>query len=83
MSDHLTNSPMVAISYCPTCESRDPLAEALDVRYCYRHEPTRTGADDDAVIAVTWVSGTTEAGGEDNAAFCNLLHRKVLLRAQR
>jgi len=72
---------VVAVLWCPTCEpSRDPLAEVLDLSYCAQHEPGRGGLEDTAEsLKVTpYLSGGAECG-EDNAAWCELFHRKTHL----
>lgn len=75
MTDWLTDTPVVARPYCPDCEpTADPSREILDVRWCSQHEPQRAGADDPDVVQ-GWISGTADSGGEDNKAFCDLLHR--------
>ena len=79
----LPDFPVVAVLWCPTCApERDPLAEVLDLRYCAQHEPGREGLDDTAEsLKVTpYLSGSGEAGGDDNRAWCELLNRKRTLR---
>ena len=79
MSEILPDSAYLAHQWCPTCEPhRDPVAEILETRYCEGHMPPRTGADD-WDISQGYVSGSGEAGGEDNKAFCDLIHRKKTL----
>jgi hypothetical protein len=75
MSDFET--PSVARMYCPACEPEaDPAREILDVRYCASHSPAAAGLDDGAVTAAqAWISGSSEAGGEDNRRWCELFHR--------
>lgn len=78
MTDWLADTPVMAVMYCPGCEpGRDPTREVLDVRYCADHEPKRAGLDDDAVVVSAWISGSSEVGGEDNAKWCALFHRKA------
>lgn len=75
MSDYLIDSPFVPIHYCPGCEPRrDPVAEVLAVQYCAQHAPRTTGTEDERVYVTTVISNT-EAGGEDNRAWCQFLHR--------
>lgn len=72
----IPETPSVARMYCPGCEpTADPCAEVLDVRWCATHGPVPRGAEDDAVVVQSWMSGSTEAGGEDNRRFCELFHR--------
>lgn len=75
MSDFLQDTPFVAVSYCPGCEpERDPVAEVLDTRWCIFHTPPVRGDVDDAITAQSFLSNT-DAGGDDNRAWCDLLHR--------
>ena len=84
MSEYLAASPVVARSWCPGCEPlADPLVEILDVHYCDQHTPVRGGSADNAVPADTILSGSTEAGGEANRIWCNLLHRELPSRRAR
>lgn len=75
MTDFLTDSPVIARSYCPGCEPEaDPLREILDVRWCDAHAPPRDGPDDAAVTSDAYLSGSAEAGGEVNRRWCEMLH---------
>lgn len=78
MTDHLTDTPSLARMYCPGCEpAADPAFEILDVRWCASHAPPGRGLDDDLVVAsAAWISGSSEAGGEDNRRWCELFHRR-------
>ena len=77
--DHLTDTPSLARMYCPGCEpAADPAFEILDVRWCASHAPQGRGMDDDVVVASAWISGSSEAGGEDNRRWCELLHRSAV-----
>jgi hypothetical protein len=81
LSDHLPDSPVITRVYCPGCEpSADPIKEALELRYCDSHTPKRDGADDDRVVAQTYLSGSAEAGGEENAAWCARIHRGLAVQ---
>ncbi|MBI2206995.1 MAG: hypothetical protein HYU41_24440 [Candidatus Rokubacteria bacterium] len=76
MSEYLADSPVVARTWCPGCDPfADPTLEILDIRYCDTHTPARTGEADTAVATEGYVSGSTEAGGESNRLWCQLLHR--------
>lgn len=76
VTDWLTDTPIVARPYCPTCEpTADPSREILDVRWCGDHAPVTTG-DADGEVAMAWISGSQEAGGEDNRRWCELVHRR-------
>jgi hypothetical protein len=75
VTDYLPDTPNVARAYCPGCEpGADPSREILDVRWCESHCPVRDGADDEIVIASAYLSGSAEAGGDDNRRWCAILH---------
>ena len=75
MTDFLADTPAVGRVVGPTCEpDADGLTEILDTRYCSTHE-LRTGGVDDGAVVYAFISGGGEAGGEDNRAFCALIHR--------
>ncbi|MBI2014106.1 MAG: hypothetical protein HYS77_00975 [Candidatus Rokubacteria bacterium] len=75
MTDFLTDTPVVARSYCPGCEpDADPFCEILDVRWCDAHAPVRDGPDDTTAASDAYLSGSAEAGGEVNRRWCELLH---------
>jgi hypothetical protein len=77
MSDHISDTPSVARMYCPGCEPEaDPTVEILDVRWCESHSPVRGGLDDEVVAAAAYLSGSSEAGGDDNRRWCELFHRR-------
>ena len=77
MSDHISDTPSVARMYCPGCEPEaDPTREILDVRWCESHSPVRGGLDDEVVVAAAYLSGSSEAGGDDNRRWCELFHRR-------
>ena len=76
MSDYLSDSPVVARSWCPGCEPlADPTLEILDVRYCDLHLPSREGQADAEVRTGDYLSGSTEAGGDSNRAWCEVIHQ--------
>lgn len=76
MSDILPDSPAIARPYCPTCEpDADPCKEILDVRWCDAHSPNRSGLDDETISPGVMPSGSAEAGGDDNAKWCGIVHR--------
>jgi len=76
VTDFLPDSPAIARPYCPSCEpDADPTLEILDVRWCASHTPASSGADDDAVTTEAYLSGSAEAGGDDNRRWCELFHR--------
>jgi hypothetical protein len=75
VTDHLPDTPGVARAYCPGCEpDADPSQEILDVRWCEPHSPARDGADDEVVTTSAYLSGSAEAGGDDNRRWCDILH---------
>ena len=77
MTEYLPDTPSVARAYCPGCEpDADPSREILDVRWCESHCPARDGADDAMVSAAAYLSGSAEAGGDDNRRWCEALHRR-------
>ena len=77
MSQHIQDTPSVARVYCPGCEPEaDPTSEILDLRWCEPHSPMRDGVDDTVVTAAAYLSGSAEAGGDDNRAWCALFHRR-------
>lgn len=77
MSEYIPDTPSVARAYCPVCEpDADPTREILDVRWCETHLPAREGADDGMVAAGAYLSGSAEAGGDDNRRWCELIHRR-------
>ena len=78
MTEYITSSPVVARAWCPLCDPlADPTLEILDVRYCDPHAPGREGSDDGMVTSDTAPSGSTEAGGDANRLWCQLLHRGI------
>jgi len=74
LTDSLPDTAYVARAYCPGCEpDADPSLDILDVRWCESHSPARDGADDDVVSASAYLSGSAEAGGDDNRRWCDIL----------
>lgn len=75
--DSLSDTAYIARSYCPVCEpAADPSIEILETRWCEAHSPARDGTADEVVLTSAYLSGSAEAGGEDNKRWCDLLHRK-------
>lgn len=73
----MPDSPMVGRLYCPDCDpDADPSTEILDVLWCETHRPASGGADDAIVSASGYLSGSSEAGGEDNRQWCQMFHRE-------
>jgi hypothetical protein len=78
VTEYTRDSPAVARPYCPSCEpDADPSREILDVHWCVAHAPAWSGADDGLVTTSTMLSGSSEAGGEDNRRWCEILHREL------
>lgn len=76
MTDFPAEKPSLARPYCPGCEpDADCVREILDVRWCDSHAPARDGADDALVAPEHVLSGTGEAGGDDNRRWCQVIHR--------
>lgn len=82
MTDPTHDTPKVARSYCPGCEpNADPLKKILEVQWCEIHIPPRGGLDDITVTASgSFNTASAEAGGENNRAWCNLIHRNAEVR---
>jgi hypothetical protein len=76
VSDTLPDTPVVLVTRCPGCwPELDPLEYLASA--CNAHEPSREGVDDAlSTAAGGYLSGGTEAGGDDNRAWCALFHRK-------
>lgn len=69
-------TPVVGRVWCPVCEPlADPTVEILDTRYCDNHLPNRIGTEDVLVRGEGGMSGSAEAGGEANRAWCRFIHR--------
>lgn len=72
----LPDSPREGRDWCPTCESdADPLAEILVTVYCWRHPGPDAVGTHDAFVNATYLSGSAEAGGEENRRWCDAIHR--------
>jgi hypothetical protein len=73
----LCPAPVTSVrAYCPGCEpDADPIAEILDTRWCATHMPSQAGADDASVVADIFLTGSGDAGGEDNRRMCEIFHR--------
>jgi hypothetical protein len=77
MMDHIQDSPVLGRSCCPGCEPEaDPIREILDIRWCDAHSPLNDGLDDGLVCTAAYVSGSSEAGGDDNRRWCEVFHRR-------
>ena len=84
MPEFVADSPIVARPFCPGCEpGTDPTSEILDTRWCDAHAPVRGGAQDEHVRSEAYLSGSSEAGGDENRRWCDLIHRGSPARASR
>jgi len=63
-------------TYCPGCNPHGDPIQMLVV-WCSRHEPSVRGSDDDRVAETGYID-RYEAGGSNNARWCDLLHRGVV-----
>jgi hypothetical protein len=78
MNDSLPDSPVELLTRCPGCwPELDPITYLASA--CNAHEPSRDGVDDALSTAHGYLSSGTEAGGDDNRAWCELFHRKARL----
>ncbi len=57
--------------WCPGCPDAPP--EPWVMRYCGAHEPGAAGTADHVLGDHIYLSGTAEAGGEENRAFNGLI----------
>lgn len=73
----LPDTPVAVPTVCPGCSPELETRSYVPL-YCGFHEPDRTGTDD-ALVASSgaYLAGATEAGGEDNARWCTLIHRRT------
>jgi hypothetical protein len=66
MNDFLAETPNVAAAWCPDCEpGRDPIAEVLEVRWCFGHGPVARGEDDARAATDRTLNAGPEADGYD------------------
>lgn len=79
MTDYAPDTPYLGTRYCPGCEpTRDPTKEILEPAPCGEHG-AMPGTADEEVVAQAYLSGSAEAGGEDNMRWCSVIHRGVHL----
>jgi hypothetical protein len=66
-------------SYCPTCQPNlDPLTGIWIVCYCADHSPSVSGSADRLALAHTSsipLIGASDAEGDINRVWCDLIHR--------
>jgi hypothetical protein len=75
LSDIPAETPRVARAFCPTCEpDADTLQEILEVQWCNVHMPLREGVDDARVMSDAMLTGSAEAGGDENRRWCDVIH---------
>lgn len=75
LSDIPAETPRIARAYCPTCEpDADALLEILEVQWCNVHTPMREGVDDARVLSDAMLTGSAEAGGDENRRWCDVIH---------
>ena len=68
-------TPRIARAYCPACEpDADTLLEILEVQWCNVHMPMREGLDDARVMSDAMLTGSAEAGGDENRRWCDIIH---------
>lgn len=67
---------MIVNPFCPGCVPETDFTRDASITpsWCSVHAPTYEGADD-ALAGGTAPTGFAEAGGADNKAFCDFLHR--------
>jgi hypothetical protein len=72
-----TNADQIDVhSWCPEC-APDGVPEPWTLAPCALHLPSVDGSADiraRGVDGAYWSSGSSEAGGESNAAWCKVLH---------
>ena len=82
MSDMPAETPRIARAYCPACEpDADTLLEILEVQWCNVHMPMREGLDDARVMSDAMLTGSAEAGGDENRRWCDIIHGDCTRRA--
>jgi hypothetical protein len=75
LSDIPAETPRIARAYCPACEpDADALQEILEVQWCNVHMPMREGVDDARVMSDAMLTGSAEAGGDENRRWCDVIH---------
>lgn len=57
--------------WCPGCPDAPP--EPWVMRYCGAHQPGTEGTADHVLEPGPWLSGTSEASGDESRAFAELL----------
>jgi hypothetical protein len=75
VSDIPAETPRIARAFCPACEpDADTLLEILEVQWCNVHMPMREGLDDARVMSDAMLTGSAEAGGDENRRWCDIIH---------
>jgi hypothetical protein len=84
LSDIPAETPRIARAYCPACEpDADTLLEILEVQWCALHMPLREGVDDARVMSDAMLTGSAEAGGDENRRWCDVIHGDSSRRGHR
>jgi hypothetical protein len=84
LSDIPAETPRIARAYCPACEpDADTLLEILEVQWCALHMPLREGVDDARVMSDAMLTGSAEAGGDENRRWCDVIHGESSRRGHR
>jgi hypothetical protein len=76
--DFLPDTPNLGIPWCRVCEpDRDPFVEILETQYCSLHVPSYEFDDGCrwTVAGRPHLSSSSDAGGDDNRALCDQIHR--------
>ena len=64
--------------WCPDCDPEGQnVREPYEMAYCNDHRPFTAGTADLRVGGDFWLSGSAEAGGQDNSSFCKMIHRQT------
>jgi hypothetical protein len=74
MTDHLEDTEVVLPSLCPDCWAGREWGTYVP-QPCASHQPGMEGADDALVRPHCYLSGSTEAGGDGNREWCDMVHR--------
>ena len=80
VTDSVADTEYIGKNWCPGCFPEwDPTHEILNVIWCDGHRPGTEGAADGQVMALNYMSGSAEAGGSENAAWCAQIHRGLVV----
>ncbi|MFI5373102.1 MAG: hypothetical protein ACHQ8D_00525 [Candidatus Rokuibacteriota bacterium] len=59
------------------------MLEILEVQWCALHMPLREGVDDARVMSDAMLTGSAEAGGDENRRWCDVIHGDSSRRGHR